>query len=137
MDLCGYNVDGDVIESSQVEPNKRPVLVKRLHCSVHQLILFSLKQRAWMSSDATIVTATAGRVRRMVGTVRMRVGRVNRFPCRIRTRLATEGTGKRLLHRIQRKGAHGRTSNGIPVQREMTEFQLKSECLSNAIFKSF
>ncbi len=107
--FSGDHVDGDVVESYRIELDQRSTSVfsgSRLDSSIHQLILSSSFQQG---------TARVNRIAMRVG-----VSRFDTLPGRIGTRLELERTGERFLHRIQRKGANGRSSNRISIsEREI------------------
>jgi hypothetical protein len=95
--FSGDHVDGNVVESYQIELDQRSFAGSRWDSSIHQLILSSSFQQG---------TARVIRI-----AMRVSVSRVEGFPGRIGTRLDFERTGERFLNRIQGEGANGRSSN--------------------------
>lgn len=96
--FSGDHVDGDVIESYQIKLDQRSFAGSRWDSAIQQLIL-------------SISSFQQGTARVIRIAKRVSVSRVEGFPGRIGTRLELERPGERFLHRIQREGANGRSSN--------------------------
>jgi hypothetical protein len=100
--FSGDHVDGNVVESYQIELDQRSFAGSRWDSAIHQLIPSSFHQGS---------ARTAGTARVIRIAMRVDVSRVDTLPGRIGTRLDFERTGERFLHRIQREGTNGRSSN--------------------------